>query len=165
MTYLGALQPKTITPDDLAMPWKRLVANILDGLILAVPSFIALGLWFYLAGDNSAANLLLVSAPFLIVAFIYQVWPTAVFGQTLGKHIMQIRIVSAQDLGRPGWWRAVRRWGLYAVFSLIPILGGLISLIIWIVGGVMVLTRADRKAVHDLVADTMVVNDGVHSWS
>lgn len=37
--------------------------------------------------------------------------------------------------------------------------------IIWLVGGVMVLTRLDRKAVHDRVAEAVVVSDGVHRWA
>ena len=74
-----------------------------------------------------------------LLAVVYHVVPVALWGQTLGKKIMSIRVVSGQDLSQPGWWRAIRRWGLYFLIGLIPIIGGIVACIVLPLVGLVML--------------------------
>lgn len=157
----------TISFDDLAAPWRRIVAVILDGLVVGFPIGILVGFW--LATTQPESTDVSTSAAFLLLslaAVVYQVVPVALWGQTLGKKIMSIRVVSGQDLGKPGWWRAIRRWALYFLIGLIPIIGGIVAcFVLPLVGLVMLFVEPKRQVPHDKVADTIVVNDGVHGWA
>jgi len=166
--------PPTITPEDLAAPWRRIVAVIIDGLILGFPIGFFVGFWLATQTDAVAdafdasepVNLLPAYLLAGLFGFLYQVPPVAIWGQTLGKKIMGIRVVSGQDLTQPGWWRALRRWGIYVLLGMIPIVGGLFScFLLPLVGLVMLFVHQKRQVPHDLVADTIVVNDGVHAWA
>lgn len=158
----------TISIDDLAAPWRRIVAVILDGLIVGFPIGFFVGFWLATTQTESPEDVNM-SAAFLLLslaAVVYNVVPVALWGQTLGKKIMSIRVVSGQDLSKPGWWRAIRRWGLYFVIGLIPIIGGIVACIVLpLVGLVMLFVDPKRQVPHDKVADTIVVNDGVHGWA
>ncbi len=98
------------------------------------------------------------------VGFLYQVPPDALWGKSLGKLIVGITIVSARDLGRPGWWRAIRRWGIYVVAGLIPFIGGLLNLGLLLAGLVLLWAHEKRQTVHDMVADTLVVRNYAVPW-
>ncbi len=164
----------TITPDDLAAPWRRIVAVIIDGLLLGFPIGFIVGFWLATQTDamgdafDASESVNLIPAYLLagLAGFLYQVPPVAIWGQTLGKKIMAIRIVSGQDVTQPGWWRAVRRWGIYVLVGMIPIVGALFSCVLLPLGGlVMLFVHHKRQVPHDLVADTLVVNDGSHAWA
>ena len=158
----------TISVEDLAAPWRRIVAVILDGLIVSFPIGFVVGFWLATTQAESTEEVSMPAAFFLLslAAVVYQVVPVALWGQTLGKKIMGIRVVSGQDLSRPGWWRAIRRWGLYFLIGLIPIIGGIVACIVLpLVGLVMLFVDPKRQVPHDKVADTIVVNDGVHGWA
>ena len=166
--------PPTITPDDLAAPWRRIVAAIIDGLILGFPVGFTVGFWLATQTDavgdafDASESVNVFPAYFLaaLLGFLYQVPPVAIWGQTLGKKIMAIRIVSGQDVTQPGWWRAVRRWGIYVLVGMIPIAGALFSCVLLpLVGLVMLFVHHKRQVPHDLVADTLVVNGGTHAWA
>lgn len=161
--------PPTITPDDLASPWRRIGADLIDGLIWGVP--LALITFFAVVNRTTdAAGRMKFHFPFwwtpvaLLFGILYQVVPIALWGQTLGKHLTKVRVVSAQDLTKPGWWRAIRRWGIYVLVGLIPIVGGVLNMLLLVIGLVLLWTDNRRQTIHDKVADTIVVNDGVHRF-
>ncbi len=158
----------TISVDDLAAPWRRIVALLVDGLIMGFPIGFIIGIWLATTQPESTEDVSIPAAFLLLnlAAVVYQVVGVALWGQTLGKKMLGIRVVSAQDLSQPGWWRAIRRWGLYFVIGLIPIVGGIVAcMILPLVGLVMLFVDQRRQAPHDKVADTIVVNDGVHRWA
>ena len=159
----------TISVEDLAAPWRRIVAGILDGLILGLPIGFFIGFSLATTQPESTEGVSMPGAFYFLLsllAVVYHVVPVALWGQTLGKKIMSIRVVSGQDLSQPGWWRAIRRWGLYFLIGLIPIIGGIVACIVLpLVGLVMLFVDPKRQVPHDKVADTIVVNDGVHGWA
>ncbi len=160
--------PPTISRDDLASPWRRIVATLIDGLVWSIPLMIGCFLAFEEDEVTGAIEFVYPIWWWAVAyasGFLYTVVPVAIWGQTLGKHLVSIRVVSAQDLDRPGWWRAIRRWGIYIVAGLVPIIGGLLNCLLGLVGLVMLWAHHKRQTPHDLVADTLVVDNGVQAWA
>lgn len=75
----------------------------------------------------------------------------AVFGQTFGMHLMRVRVIDAHGK-RPRLGRAYLR---FVVFTL-----GAVPLF---AGHLLVLVLPRRRALHDLVARTLVVYEGAQS--
>jgi uncharacterized RDD family membrane protein YckC len=148
-----------ISRDDLASPWQRLGAAVVDGLILGFP----IGIVFALTVNVDLESSRVVSSarwPLLVIGLLtaaYQVVGVAVWGKTLGKFLLHIKVVSAKDLSRPGWIRALIRWGIFWVVGWIPFIGGLASIVFLL----PLLWTLKRQGVHDMAADTLVVRDGV----
>ena len=92
----------------------------------------------------------------LIVGFlaisIYELPLTAVRGQTVGKMLTNVRVVSVEDGGVPGWGRSCVRWAVLYLPLLVPF-GVLFTLL----AGVSPRFDVRRRGWHDKVAGTMVV--------
>jgi len=74
-------------------------------------------------------------------------------GQSIGKLLTGIKIVRAQDQSRAGFVKAVMlRWFLFAVINSIQFIGLPLML-----GDFLLIFRSDRRCLHDLVSDTVVV--------
>lgn len=74
-------------------------------------------------------------------------------GQSIGKLMIGIQIVRALDGSRAGFVKTVMlRWFLFAVVSSIQFIGMPLML-----GDILLVFRTDRRCLHDLVADTMVI--------
>jgi uncharacterized RDD family membrane protein YckC len=85
---------------------------------------------------------------------IYQIVLLAQRGQTIGKRVMNIRIVKFENDGEPG---IVHAWVLRAlvpgVISSLPFgIGAVFSL-----ADILFIFREDRRCIHDLIAGTKVV--------
>jgi uncharacterized RDD family membrane protein YckC len=143
---------------------RRLVARILDGLVLGVPlSVVAglLGVWVAASSSSSAdgspavAPLVLLALVgyvlFPIASILYEVLMTA-RGATLGKRWMGLRVVRFDTGADPGFGSAALRW-------LIPFVGGFV-----IIGSLLVYlsplwdASGLRRGWHDMVATTRVVD-------
>ncbi len=75
----------------LASFWRRLLASLIDGLILLIVSLII----FYFKGGISLKNISLGYALFIIsFSFLYELLQTYFFGMTIGKRILKIKVVS-----------------------------------------------------------------------
>ncbi|HJV91553.1 MAG TPA: RDD family protein [Holophagaceae bacterium] len=148
-------------PLEAADRGTRLVAVILDGLIaggvvgilaaIAIPAVLGARRG---GGDGGAILVLLPLMIFLAFLGIF-VWNLVLihkYGQTLGKRIMKVRIVrndaTRAGLGRIFWLRMF----LPGVIGAIPIAGPLFSLV-----NICFIFRDDRRCIHDLIADTVVV--------
>ena len=94
------------------------------------------------------------------IGFLYKFPPVALWGKTLGKLIVGITVCSGRGLGRPGWWRALRRWGIVVLVGLVPGVGGLLSLLV----PLPLFWTNNRQGLHDKVADTLVMRDYVVPW-
>lgn len=139
----------------------RAVARVIDSFVIAS---IALACWVVGArlalrsadtvdGDLGAAGeqtLVLALALAVVLIVLYDIALVALFGATLGKRVVGTRVVSASDGGRPGWWRALRRWALTAAGNLVCGLGVVVYLS-------ALMDRKRRQGWHDMVADTLVV--------
>ncbi len=146
---------------ELAKPGSRLLARILDSVVLIV-AVIIISVVFSIqllpsdiTNDSTAnqADAFLLTIFLLIAGLAYEVSLTAVRGQTLGKQIMSVKVVSITDGSVPGWGKSTGRWVIPAGLPLIPLIGGLIGLI----GYLALLWDQNRQTWYDRVAGTVVV--------
>lgn len=138
----------------LASPWTRLGAVILNGLILMatiVPGLILIGV-----GEDVNSDLFEGLGVLLIMGcmgglVVYQTILLSRDGQSLGKRILNLRIVDANDDSNPGFARVILlRYGLMQVLSLIPFVS--------LVDALMVFTE-EHRTLHDRLAGTIVVSE------
>jgi uncharacterized RDD family membrane protein YckC len=127
--------------------WRRLFAFLVDAAVI----------WALLRLGRLVATLL-AARPLLAQAFYVSWWlvvPAAYFvvlhgtgGQTIGKRLLGVRVVTAA--GEPvGYARALARH-----------LGWLASAALAFIGHLVVPARADRRALYDHLAGTRVVRTG-----
>ena len=162
-----------LTPADRLT---RLFAVLIDNVILALcvlPGAVLLGSAFFQIvidasrgiqpdfTDIEPGRLLLGAALIGLGAFsllIVQIVMLSMRGQTIGKRLLGIRIVRFGDGSNPGFVRAwlLRSVGVGLIGTLaaliLPMLGNLFSIVNY-----CLIFRADRRCLHDLIADTKVV--------
>ncbi len=148
---------------ELAGRWQRLGAAILDGIIgfaFALPGGLMLFLGGVMAKSGHSANPALLIPSFVVLAIgilalvIIQLYLLVTRGQTIGKKLLGIKIVTYPDEANPGF---VKVWLLRSfvngLIGAIPMVGGLYSLV-----DVLFIFREDKRCIHDLIAGTQVVN-------
>lgn len=92
-----------------------------------------------------------------LALLITQVWLLSARGQTLGKLILGLRIVRLRDGTNPGFVKAVLiRWLAPALIQMMLNILPPLGLIFFIVDSCFIF-RNDRRCLHDLMADTIVV--------
>ena len=148
---------------DLATPGRRLVARLIDmAIVLIVTIFLAVvGIVSFLASaessDEAAGALVLFGfggiAVFVVVLLLYEPTMIALRGQTLGKMATNIMVVGIEDGAVPGWGKALGRWVLPGLLAFIPVIGGLLSLLVYI----SLLWDDRRQGWHDKLGTTVVV--------
>ena len=135
---------------DLAGIGRRFVALLIDSLVLGIPVvIIAFAIGFSLASSkNTPPELLMVFWPIGLFIFpVYEALMLASRGQTVGKIATKIKVVRMDGTNLStgqAWGRAFMRQilaGCLALFNYLPAF----------------LTK-DRTCLHDLVANTRVVN-------
>ena len=153
----------------LAEWWKRLVAIIIDAVILMIPIYIiifgVMGASFAAgggvdpetglpAGGGGLFSGALIGSTLMaaIIPFIYySVMNGSEKGQTVGKMAMKIRVRDAATGGAIGIGRGFVR-------SLIPTFAGAICGIISLIDGLAPLWDNKRQAWHDKMANSVVVD-------
>lgn len=153
---------------ELADRAMRLGAAILDNLIAVGPMFILLPILIAMMGaatarlDSGAGGPSPLFGPLLLVMGIAGVWALVVlivnlvllhrYGQTMAKRLLKIQIVR-RDGSRAGLGRIVLlRIIVSSLPGLIPFLG-----YVWGLVNALFIFRADRRCIHDHIADTIVV--------
>lgn len=142
---------------ELAGRGARLLAAILDGIIagmmIYVPALIVVWAIGEFEDSGESDPTMLATAGFLcLMGFIAWAWITALlvarYGQTMGKRMLDIRVVrsdgSQASLGRIFWLR-----------NAVNVLLGIIPL--YSIIEVLLIFGVRRQCVHDLIADTIVV--------
>lgn len=135
----------------------RLASAFLDGLVIIIPVMVIAFLVgaFDLSGKKSAQDpiqSLLIGGGAILFYLILNGWLLHTRGQTLGKMIMKIRIVRVDRQPTSGMDTIVKRIIPVQVIGMIPILGGIFSLI-----DMLFIFREDRRCIHDLIAGTEVI--------
>ena len=139
---------------ELASPWARLAAVIIDALIIGIPSLIfwILTIASLISEDEASLGLSLAGLGILIVVFVVQMVLLGTRGQTIGKIALSIRIVDAQTGDHPGWARLVLlRAIVNGILIGIPFLGQIYFLV-----DSLFVFRADHRTIHDLYSGTRV---------
>ncbi len=122
--------------------WIRLMANILDSLVLLAVYRVLTDL----LGLDWTRTFLGLNYSELIISLAYFVILTVVYGQTLGKMALGIKVVS-QD-GSPNTWGAI---------LLRETIGKFLSAILLLIGYLMIAFDGRKRALHDRIAETYVV--------
>lgn len=143
--------------------WRRIVAAILDTLIVGGVALIvlaALGLGFFADGDAGTGEIIvgaMISAfVFAALALLYAPLLMArTNGQTLGKMAVSIRVARANGKPVDFWWAVLREvvvkgLGLGIAAS---ITGGLAN----IADAIWPLIDGQNRALHDFVVDSRVI--------
>ena len=95
---------------EIAEFHKRLLAYIIDYVILIIYLFSMKSLFFPGFSidfeDNMGLDILIISVPMLLYSFLTELWMN---GQTIGKKIMSIRVISLEG-GEPTLGQYLLRW-------------------------------------------------------
>lgn len=149
----------TITTDALASPGQPLGAVVVDGLLFGVPFGILTAVFY---SDDPAFP---IPRRFTLLygglSAAYETVGTAVWGQTVGKHVVGIRVCSGRDLDRPEWLRAVKRWLPFLLLGYVPLVGGVLTALI----PLPLIWTDNRQGLHDKFADTLVLRDESVPWA
>ena len=143
---------------ELASRWTRLWAALIDALInmaYAIPLAFAFGtMQLAMKGQTPSfgTTLMLAGLGFLCFIAIHG-YLLHTKGQTVGKSLLGIRIVSTSDQPVPLAQLLLRRYLPISVVAIIPVVGGILTVI-----DVLFIFRDDKRCIHDLIADTKVVN-------
>lgn len=151
----GAADPLAGMP-PLANRFKRLIARIIDGLIVSIPVsavFSAATRGFDPWRDNAKSTGLGILIA--VVYFVYEGLMLTSRGQTVGKMAMKIRVGMLENgavpAGRAGWTRAA----VYNLPEVVPCCG----FVFWLVN-VLWCTwdKPYHQCIHDKAAKTVVVS-------
>ena len=169
-TASGAILPKIEAIGQMkpAGFWIRLLASIIDGIIVGIfmmPFYIVLIVLpevFMFSKKNfespSDADALKMLGGMLGMFFIYFIiyffvhwsyfsWFYKNKGASLGKMALKLKVVDYQTGQNIGWGKTFLR----------DILGKFVSAIILYIGFLMTGFREDKRALHDLIANTQVL--------
>ena len=126
--------------------WIRAVAALIDFIVFAIVKAslgaLAARVWRADVGALGLRGVLIACTGLFVV--LYVVALHALVGQTIGKLVVRVRVVGAD--GEPPALGA----------SVLRFIGYLVSLLPFGFGFVMAGLRADRRALHDLLAGTRV---------
>lgn len=147
----------TEAAEAIAEPAQRLVARIIDTLIVGVP----VGLTAAEVLPRQTAQTVVAPITFAALFLVYESVQLALWGRTVGKRLTGIRVVSAAGGGPPTVVQAVVRAAIYALPPAarpVPVLN-VIAAIFWLAGIGLLFDGVYRQALHDRAAGTVVVRD------
>jgi uncharacterized RDD family membrane protein YckC len=140
-------------PASTASLGVRIGARLLDFVLVGIPASIVLGLLGL--GTGFGADGWLAGAIVSLLWFGYFVWFESNRGATVGKKLLNLRVVVA-DGSNPSLEVAAKR-NVWMLFGLIPWIGGLLSLVALIAIMITISSNADSRGMHDTFAGTAVM--------
>ena len=150
----------------LAPWWKRLLAFLIDSMILAVAGFLVLAVIAAASrnsNSSSTSNQTLTPGQAAVgfsVLFLLLMIPCLLYfgimngskrGQTLGKMALSVVVRDARSGGPIGFWRGVGRYAITVAFFVLLVVPYLID-------NLSPLWDARRQAWHDKVVHSVVVD-------
>jgi uncharacterized RDD family membrane protein YckC len=137
--------------------WIRFMAAIIDGLIVAIPSFIvnfAMGLIVAMISRGgslpmayTAFQMIISSVIGILISLAYHAYYYQSTGSTLGKKIFQLKVVDNETGNLLTFKQVVLR----------EVVGKILSSLTLMIGYIMAGVRHDKRALHDLIADSKVL--------
>jgi uncharacterized RDD family membrane protein YckC len=143
-------------PGSLASIGQRAIARIIDTALVAVPLSVVSIVWFSETSDGeiSVAAPVWVIALFFALDLTYEVTMVRLFGQTLGKMLLGIRVVRLPDGAHPDWGQSGVRYLVPGVADAIPVwFSGLFAIGIYLTA----LFDPAYRGVHDKASGTVVL--------
>ena len=143
--------------DALASVGQRALAQALDGLVLLLPAFLVVylttGEILASVNDDSKGSQLWATFILVILQITYNTVCVAVWGATLGKRIVGLRVVNQTDGGPVSFNYAAVRALIPSAAGLIPVIGMAAPIVIYM----RAFFHPLRKGWHDQAAGTIVV--------
>lgn len=133
--------------------WQRFFARMIDGLIIGVPIVFLLS--FTIGYDfviEPRANFIFNLFMLLIVTVYMISLPVIWYGWSVGKQLLGIRIT--QMNGKDVTWQVMVKRELFILVVYILTFG-----LFLLLSGIMMITRKDKRALHDLMAGTKVSDE------
>jgi uncharacterized RDD family membrane protein YckC len=157
-SMMGTPARDPIVPAELELAGRgaRLLAQIVDGLagcVVALPGAALL----IMGGGGKNSMLALTGMGLLgvgvLALLIVQIYLLTTRGQTVGKKLLNVKIVVEADDTNPGFVKAfLLRVLVNAIIGAIPLVGFLYTIV-----DICFIFRGDRRCIHDLLAGTKVV--------
>ncbi len=150
--------PAAPEQDNTANRMQRFLAGMIDGFIgmaVSIPLFNHYGIWQLMqtGGEIPTKVSIIMTAYSLLMFFALHGLLLHRYGQTLGKRMLGLAIVMA-DGQRPSFSHLIlNRYLPQWIAGLVPMVGPLLSMI-----DVLFIFRDDKRCVHDLIADTKVID-------
>lgn len=133
----------------------RIGARLLDVLIVAIPATILLGILGFGTYGVLDSGSWIGSAITSLLWFGYFVLMESNRGSTLGKQILNLKVISAN--GAPPSTEEAAKRNIWMLFGLVPLIGGLASLVAVIVIMVTISSDQHNRGYHDTFAGTAVM--------
>jgi uncharacterized RDD family membrane protein YckC len=133
----------------------RFGARLLDGLIIFIPASVLLGLAGLGMAGGFALDSWLFGAITSLLWFGYYVYFESTSGATLGKKLLNLRVVAAD--GSPPSTEAAAKRNIWMLFGLVPVVGGLAQFVALIVIAVTINSGPHNRGKHDEFAGTGVL--------
>jgi len=142
---------------ELADRANRFLAALIDGiigLVLAIPFFMyAAPLLGFELGQEANLQFSLLSSLYGFITFcLVQGYFLHINGQTIGKRLNGIKIVSTSYANVSAAHILGKRYLPISFVSVLPIIGQILPLI-----DILFIFRKDRRCLHDLIAGTCVI--------
>jgi uncharacterized RDD family membrane protein YckC len=150
--YSSAAQAQTQVREYVGVG-RRLLAFIIDGIVFLIVNWV-IGVIFH-AGITNVNGVMTYNssgpgaALQFIIPFVYYIVMEAMWGATLGKMALGLRVVKL-DGASIGWGEAVVR-------NLLRIVDGIPYFVPYLLGAILIWTSPTRQRLGDRVAKTVVV--------
>ncbi|MCU1400945.1 MAG: hypothetical protein JWN62_4054 [Acidimicrobiales bacterium] len=138
---------------QLAPIWRRVLAQILDQLVVIVPVVGVALLLGVRNSDDLADHTFAINTGVVLSAFSYEFVMIALWGRTVGKFALGTRVVRIDTGGPLLWWSSAIRALVPLAAGVVPAIGTFLSLIVY--AGAFWDRR--RQGWHDKAAGTIVV--------
>lgn len=159
--------PETRTyPGQLASRWKRFAGNLIDGFLVAIavlPFYVGLILAYssidpqYLDRPETIMSTVIETAVFLVLfaALFIAIngYLLANRGQTVGKLLLKMKIVSDDGRLVPLSSLLLKRYVWVWVMQMLPFVGSIGNII-----NAIAIFRENKKCIHDDIAKTKVID-------
>lgn len=154
---MSTFDPPSISErqDALGSIGRRALAQVLDGLFLGVPLFLlTLSLDVSLTNDDlTDSQLLWLTVLWVGVSLIYNTVAVAVWGGTLGKRLVGLKVVNRADGGSVSWTYSSVRALVPTVVQLVPVIGPGLAIVVYL----RAVFHPLRQGLHDSAAGTVVI--------
>jgi len=155
--YQGGGAPMGPGGAPLAEGWKRILAYIIDAVILwvvTIPVLVILG--GGLASTNFDVGGLIAGVAIAVVWFLYFAFMISTRGQTVGGMALKVKVVDGSG-AVPSQESSFKR-AAWLLLQLVPCLGGLAMLVLAIWGLVNLFSNEMRQTPWDMFGETYVVD-------
>lgn len=139
---------------------RRALAQFIDGLILGVPFlFVTLPLLVdgsatpNIVEDLSNSQMLWLTVLLVGASLVYNTVMVAIWGATIGKRILGLRVVNRADGGPVSWTYSSVRALVPTVAQLVPVIGPGLVIAVYL----RAVFHPFRQGLHDAAAGTIVI--------